>query len=375
MLINELYENTLKYSNSVDKKLRKQIGQFFTSPFVARYMASLMDYDKPVIRILDPGAGTGMLSGALCQEIISNDSIQTVYIDLFETDDNIIPFLQKNMDLIQEEMGKKGKELTYNIIKDNFILYHESIWKDIIANENYLYDIIISNPPYKKIGKSEKEAVVMNSVVHGQPNIYFLFMALSAKLLKRQGSMIFIVPRSFTSGAYFRKFREYFLNTVQLTNLHLFNSRADVFDSDKVLQEAIILKAVKSTQISDAILISSSENMFTDGSFVHEVPYGSVVDMKSHDLFIMIPTSEDEKTWRWRYQKVLPLTPPIVTPLTTTTGMHALAHFCHELPYEIAGVCVLLCLVFSFSCVSFFSVVKFSAVFRCCHRVEQKPNH
>lgn len=76
--------------------------------------------------------------------------------------------------------------------------------------EDDLYDVIISNPPYKKIAKAEPESVVMDSVVHGQPNIYFLFMAMSVKLLKPNGEMIFITPRSFTSGLYFRKFREYF---------------------------------------------------------------------------------------------------------------------------------------------------------------------
>jgi adenine-specific DNA-methyltransferase len=306
MLVNQLYDTTISYSKEVSKISRKKIGQFFTPPSVAKYMASLMDYKKSSIRILEPGAGTLMLTGALCDEIILNKFIKTIHVDLFETDEKIIPLLRRNMEMIKKTMEDNEKHLTYTIIQENFILYHEFFWKDIDEIGIEPYDLAICNPPYKKIGKNDEEAIVMSSIVYGQPNIYFLFMALSAKLLKDDGQLIFITPRSFTSGAYFKKFREYFLNTVRLTNLHLFHSREDVFDSDSVLQEAIILKAVKSTKNTKSILISASENMHMDKNVVHKVPYDTVLSMQSENLFIMIPTSEEEikllnSIKRWKY--------------------------------------------------------------------------
>lgn len=44
-------------------------GQRFTSPGVARFMASQVDALPPTIRILDPGAGVGILTAALCERI------------------------------------------------------------------------------------------------------------------------------------------------------------------------------------------------------------------------------------------------------------------------------------------------------------------
>ncbi|BBW98769.1 HsdM family class I SAM-dependent methyltransferase [Geobacillus subterraneus] len=307
MLVNHIYDTTIDYGKRVNKSNRKKIGQFFTPPAVATYMANLMEHNTSTIKILDAGAGTGILAGALCERILEQSNINTVHIDLYENDENVLPVLRANMELVREVLEKNGKRFSYNIIQENFILDNSDYWNGREhREEESLYDVIISNPPYKKIGKSEPESVAMSSVIHGQPNIYFLFMALSAKLLKQNGQMIFITPRSFTSGLYFKKFREYFLNTVRLTNLHLFHSREDVFDNDKVLQEAIILKAIKTTQVTDTILISASENMYTGERFIHKVPYSTVVDIESDNLFIMIPTTRDEvqllnmmKNWKY----------------------------------------------------------------------------
>jgi adenine-specific DNA-methyltransferase len=40
-------------------KNRKALGQFFTPLSVARFMASLADYNRKSLRVLDAGAGRG----------------------------------------------------------------------------------------------------------------------------------------------------------------------------------------------------------------------------------------------------------------------------------------------------------------------------
>ncbi|MBE5393806.1 Eco57I restriction-modification methylase domain-containing protein [Brevibacillus agri] len=295
MIINRIYDATLGYGKRVHKNIRKKIGQFFTPPSIANYMASLMVYNRTSIKILDAGAGTGILAGALCQVISDNNNIGQVHIDLYENNEDVLPILRENMEFVREVLEQRGKQFTYSIIQENFILSNADFWNDIEKREEAeLYDVIISNPPYKKIAKSDEESVAMDSVVYGQPNIYFLFMAMSAKLLKNDGQLIFITPRSFVSGAYFKRFRKWFLSNVRLTNLHLFNSRGDVFDGDEILQEAIILKAIKTQDKVDAIMVSSSENMHFEEITGHEVPYETIVDTDSENMFIMIPTTEEE---------------------------------------------------------------------------------
>lgn len=79
-------------------------------------------------------------------------------------------------------------------------------------------------------------------IIDGQPNIYSIFMAISALLLAEQGQMIYITPRSFTSGRYFRLFRNFLFKHIQIDFVHLFNTRKDTFSKDNVLQETIIMK-------------------------------------------------------------------------------------------------------------------------------------
>ena len=49
----------------------------------------------------------------------------------------------------------------------------------------------------------------MPSVCYRTPNLYFLFWAMGIHNLKQDSELVYIVPRSWTSGAYFKRFRQY----------------------------------------------------------------------------------------------------------------------------------------------------------------------
>ena len=62
------------------KKQRKAYGQFFTSKETARFMAGLfsMPANKTEISILDPGAGSGILSASLIERLQSVRMLQKI---------------------------------------------------------------------------------------------------------------------------------------------------------------------------------------------------------------------------------------------------------------------------------------------------------
>lgn len=72
--------------------------------------------------------------------------------------------------------------------------------------------------------------------------------------------MVYIVPRSWTSGAYFTAFRQYLLGEGRLEQIHLFVSRDKVFSEEQVLQETMIIRVKKTVNIPSHVLITSSKS-------------------------------------------------------------------------------------------------------------------
>lgn len=283
-MLDEIIDTTDIYLNSKTKKERKKIGQFFTSKETAIFMANLSKCNKENLKILDAGAGTGILSIALLERLNKIKQIKNIEIDLYENDLNIAEILDVNMKRAKNNFKKVNK---YKIIKENFILYNSNC-------PNEKYDIIISNPPYKKIEKNSKEAITMKDVIYGQPNLYFLFMAKAERLLKENGEMIFIVPRSWTSGTYFKKFRNVFLSKVKLTNIHLFISRDKVFNKENVLQETMILRAIKTEKKQDKIEITESfSNNDFDKISKFLIDYNLCVD-KDNEQYVYLPIDDTD---------------------------------------------------------------------------------
>ena len=288
-------KETENYLLTVPKTERKARGQFFTPVPIAEYMGSMVNFHGKSVRILDPGAGSGILTVSAVDHLIEQ-GVRHFEIDLYENNATIIPLLKANMWLARERLLSSGTVLDYQIIEKNFIEENQFAWTSMMSAKRY--DVVISNPPYKKISKDSLEASVMRDVVYGQPNLYFLFMAMGAKLLKENGELIYIVPRSFSSGLYFSAFRKWFLSEMRITNLHLFVSRESVGGGqDSVLQETVILRAVKTHANQATIEITeSADETCLDRMRKYKVDYKTCV-RTDENAFIYFPTSaEDAQT-------------------------------------------------------------------------------
>lgn len=288
-ILTKIDEKALLFSKNSNRIRKKAIGQFFTPKKIAEYMAESINLEKDSINLLDPGAGNGILSCAILAKILGNKNIKKVNVDLYENDKAIIDLLTESLVEIEELYKNYGKKLEYNIINEDFIIYNSTKWTD---KEYYgEYDIVISNPPYKKLRKDSIECNLMKELVFGQPNIYFLFMAMSIKMLKDSGQFIFITPRSYFCGSYFIKFRKWFTGNVNIEKVTTFLSRKSVFDKEKILQETVIVKGRKNTEQMKLIEVLNIIN--SDEMKIHErifVDKKTVFD-KTENCYIKIPTS------------------------------------------------------------------------------------
>ncbi|MFD4928420.1 Eco57I restriction-modification methylase domain-containing protein [Peribacillus butanolivorans] len=285
--------NSNKAATEKNTAEKKETGQFFTPTSIAKFMAKMSIINTRDIRILDPGAGTGILSAALLDEIINNNCCSSVELVLFENDKTIVPYLEELMEKAKIIFSKNNTKFKYKIMNDDFILYY----RDIFCEECTIdyFDIVISNPPYFKVPSKHEYSNILTNYIHGQPNVYFMFMIVCTKLLKENGQLIFLTPRSYCSGLYFKKFRSFLLDNIDPIQFHLFKSRKKIFNSEKVIQEIIILNGIK-RGFSDIFtkISSSSADPFID--YKEEFFRKKYIYLKKHnELLIRLPLNKEQE--------------------------------------------------------------------------------
>ena len=290
------------YTQTVSQTFKKDNGQFFTPQIIAQFMGSLASTDKKQIDILDPGCGTAILTCGLIENLVEQNSIiETINLMAYETDSNLISLSEKSLSYLQNWLSKKGISFHYIICVHDFIIDNYDCLNPPSLNfsdKKQNFDFIISNPPYFKLSKEDNRVKAAQIIIDGQPNIYSIFLAIAARMLKEDGEMIFIVPRSFTSGRYFNSFRNHFFKYVQIEFIHLFESRKDAFSRDNVLQETLILKAnPKITKDKEPQIIISTCGGLHDIEQSKQKIYfqKDLIDLKSKEKIIHLPTNTKEE--------------------------------------------------------------------------------
>lgn len=282
------------YEQQSSAEARKRRGQFFTPPTVARFMASLFGKFPQRVRLLDPGAGIGILSAAVCDRILGLRAPRQVDIHLFESEPSVIDLLDENMRRCRDVLAHAGHTLAYTIHEADFILSNAPRFaqRSLFDAGTDLdpFDAVIMNPPYFKIAKDSEHARAMDHIVHGQPNIYALFMALGAEMLRPQGELVSITPRSFTNGLYFRSFRRWLFQRMSLLHIHLFESRAATFRNAQVLQESVITVTQRSANPPATVSISTSVGAdLAERPDHRKMPTEKVFDDTAGDMIVRIP--------------------------------------------------------------------------------------
>lgn len=275
---------------------RKSHGLYLTPSAVAAYMAAMI-MPRPSIRLLDPAAGAGILLCAAVEALINGSNPPAkIEITAYEIDPELVQCLQQSVANLTTWAKFAGVKIKADIRCADFILAEATA---LLANRP-AFDAVIANPPYFKIGKNDPRAVAASSVVHGQPNIYGLFMAVSAALLVSGGDFVFITPRSFASGPYFRLFREEFFAMIRPVRTHVFGSRKDAFSRDEVLQENVILHGIhhprwRGAKAKHRMTVSSSVGQSDLGRASHvDMCLTNILDDRKLAAPFRLPISQED---------------------------------------------------------------------------------
>lgn len=290
------------YAKTISTQHKKDNGQFFTPVEIAQFMSGLVNDPKDEIKILDPGCGTAILSSSLIETLVQKKhKLKEVELVVYETDKDLLPYTKATLNYLNLWLQKRDVQFKAELNTNDFVLENKDCFE--ISNTLFLepkntsYDIVISNPPYFKISKEDKRAIVAKSIVWGQPNIYSIFLMTAAKLLKKGGQLIFIIPRSFAAGNYFRAFREVFFSEVEMEQIHLFHSRTDTFNRDKVLQETLIIKGKKQKlngNLPPILLTHSNGIRDLNNPTEKEYQADELIDFNTKEKILHLPSNEME---------------------------------------------------------------------------------
>lgn len=305
------------YAKSVSSEHKKVNGQFFTPVEIGDLMGTFTDNNDCNIRILDPGCGTALLTCTLLETLVSKSKeLKSIDLVVYETDNELIPYTQKSLEYLKEWLTQNKIILQWSLRNIDFVLENASCLADsgdLFSESINPFDIIISNPPYFKLPIDDTRAIAAKAVVNGHPNIYAIFMAIAAKLLKENGELIFITPRSYASGSYFKLFREFFFKVIELDNVHLFVSRKDTFNRDKVLQETVIIKGTRKEKLNPkhSVIVSSSQGLKDICTpEIKSFQQKELIDLSSNEKILYLPTNDfDEsilavfKNWNGKLNK------------------------------------------------------------------------
>ena len=263
-------------------------------------MASLFEAHPTEIRLLDAGAGDGALTAALVKTVCGNRCRpKRVSVTAYELDAAMVPALERTLRLCRVECSRSGIGFSVELHDEDFIGAAVSLVRgDLFGASKTPFNAAILNPPYRKINSDSHTRRLLREAGIETSNLYTGFLALAAKLLSEGGEMVAICPRSFCNGPYFKPFREQFLEMMSLRRFHLFESRSAAFQHQDVLQENIILHAVKSSEKPQAVMISTSSG--ESGGVVTErtCSYTEVVSPRDPDRFIHLITADSDEAVR-----------------------------------------------------------------------------
>ena len=289
-------------SLKLDPKRRSGLGQYMTPVSIGRFMASLFDAVSGEVRLLDPGAGVGSLSAAFIERCsYEAEKLRSVSLDCYEIEPVLIDHLESTLKEAEIQGRAAGIDVSGTLHTDDFILSaaygpQKDLFRSTESGDEPFTHVIM-NPPYKKIHSASAHRSALRRAGIETSNLYTGFMFLAALCLTEGGEMVAIVPRSFCNGPYFKPFREQFFSLMNLRHIHVFEKRDSAFEDDEVLQENIIIHAVKGV-VSSTVRITTSRG----GAFAFTPEFQECVDedmtQRSVDSAAVIQPGDPDKVVR-----------------------------------------------------------------------------
>jgi adenine-specific DNA-methyltransferase len=225
------------YSLLIGDKRRQQLSAYFTPPVLSRAVMEASKYvlgtcDHPAV--LDPACGGGSFIAPVVRHLVGKsidagcsieDACKNALKNVhgIEIDPGLATLSQALLrNMLAREYGFK--------IRGRLGVVHCA--DTLNESRDNLFDLIVGNPPYGKIGKKRAAALLKGERqvnIGGHTNLYAMFLVRSLRWLKPGGGLVFVLPTSFVAGPYFSGLRKELLKRADVIRIDLHEQRENLF--------------------------------------------------------------------------------------------------------------------------------------------------
>lgn len=254
---------TLKITKLLSKKEKKEYG-FFATPqsIVIRLIDHVLEYCQKnniiIEATLEPSCGS-------CEIVRTIDEKIVTTIDAIEYNKKIYENIK--------DLEFKNPVQIYSF---DFLKY----------KTEKMYDLIIGNPPYFVFPKEDVPSEY-NEYITGRPNIFGIFILHSLSMLKMNGILAFIIPKSFLNSAYYGKIRNYIKSTCTIIDIIDFEENNDFLDTQQSTFGFIIQKIVTKNKCGFSIKFGDNYIFTENVSVLNGILEGSTT---LHKLGFIVKT-------------------------------------------------------------------------------------
>lgn len=252
------------YEQHISKEERKSLGQFYTPEWIIEFIIKKIPVSTNNT-ILDPACGSGGFLIQMYEKLkeeykklgLRKSDIHNKILknNLFGYDINPFAVQLTATNLVLKDL--KAKTDTINILEKDSLSKGLDEWsikhgKDldnqtrlISIESEYpkLFDVIVGNPPYFNLKLSDIKKRYPNegfeAIATGKTNIASLFLKKYIGLLKEDGCLGFVVPKSLTYVEPWKPIRKYILENCQIKTVY---DLREAFEGVKLEEIIILLK-------------------------------------------------------------------------------------------------------------------------------------
>lgn len=223
------------FEQSLQKFDRKDLGQYYTPKTIVEYMLSQLDIRKDSI-VLDPSCGCGsflLTASDIFKEKYGTQFLRNIYgVDINDDATNMTrlcmymkaDFKENYVPVIKQNI-KTGNSIVSNRTINRGYFEWKTEFQDVMKDGGF--DFIIGNPPYVTLDSNafDTSESIYAQIISGPVNAATLMIGKSLDLLKKNGILAFLLPKSILYVDSYARLRNYLALNTEILQIYDLGSR------------------------------------------------------------------------------------------------------------------------------------------------------